>query len=675
MQFQTDVPTYKHIADLFSKRQALVFCGAGVSTEPPAGLPAWGKLRDYTLEAVASKDEILKGFLPKLVATPLHPDKTGITPELVASRIAAGCDGYFECFHSLEDGEPNANHKYIAKMAKAGHLQFIITTNFDRFIEKALGNEGVDFQVYRSKSEFAELAKKLQSPAFIREMVTSRKLVGKVHLLKLHGCISIPETITATVEQEGKGLATEKTQVLERLLADYHFVFWGYSGIDLKIDLDYLAMVRMKEKAKGFVWNFLERQDYKETVNPYVAELAKSYGSKGLIVHGKLPDIFDSLIVSNDRIEREKYTPEQEHAWREEKNRRLKSALESWAAKHLSVTDACNIVGLLLKDSGQLETARSCYEHYVEVCQKEKDESSLGVAYSNLAGIYRIWGDYDNALACYEKAEQIARATGDQMCLGIRMNGIGCIYDEKGDHDKALSYYEKAVEIAQGLKNYKSLATCFNNIGMVHKAKEQYDLALAFLKKSHKISKSLGDKKSLTVCYNNLGTSYSAKGNYLRALFCYKKALKISQILGDDRNLAVSLNNIGMIYKVAKKYEKAFGFCRKAQAINQRLGEKEGLAISLNDLGEIHEAIGEYDQALSSYQEALRIVEEIGKKHEAAQYSQNIGCVYQNHFGKFKEAADYFEKSIGYYRHAGVEKKAAEVEKLLQQCKEKLTRV
>lgn len=672
MQFQTDIPTYKHIADLFTNHQALIFCGAGVSIEPPAGLPDWGKLRDYNLEAVASKDEVLKGFLSKLLATPSHPDKSGLTPELVSSRIAASCDGYFECFRSLEDGEPNANHKYIAKMAKAGHLKFIITTNFDLFIEKGLSSEGVNYEVYRTKNEFAELGKRLQSPSFIQKFVASQRLSDKVHLLKLHGCISAPDTITTTVEQEGKGLAVEKKKVLEQLLAAYHFVFWGYSGIDLKMDLNYLTMVRMKEKAKGFVWNFLERQDYKETTNPYVAELVKLYGNKGLVVHGKLPDIFDLFIATGDRIKREKYTLEQEQTWQEEKNRRLKSALESWADKHLSHTCACNIFGLLLKDSGQLEAALSCYEHYIEVCKQEKDESSLGTCYSNMGGIYRIWGDYDKALVFYQKAEEIARVIGDQRALGIRMSGIGCIYDEKGEHDKALSYYEKAVEIAYALKNPKNLATCFNNIGMVYKAKEQYDLALAFLKKSYKISKSLGDKRSICICYNNLGSVYNAKENHLWALLCYKKARKISLVLGDESNLAVSLNYIGMIYKVAKKYQKALLFCRQAQEINQNLREKEGLAVSLNNLGEIHEAIGAYDQAVSLYQEALLIVEEIGKKHEAAQYSQNIGIVYQNHLGKFKEAVAYFEKSAGYYHNTGIESKAAEVEKLLEKCKEKL---
>ena len=672
MQFQTDMPTYQHIADLFTNRQALIFCGAGVSIEPPAGLPDWSKLRDYTLEAVASKDDVLMGFLSKLIATPLQPDKSGLTPELVSSRIAASCDGYFECFRSLEAGEPNANHKYIAKMAKAGHLPFIITTNFDLFIEKGLSNEGVNYEVYRTENEFAELAKMLQSPTFIQKFVAAKKLSGKVHLLKLHGCISVPATITTTVEQEGKGLAAEKTKVLEQLLAAYHFVFWGYSGVDLKIDLDYLAMVRMKEKAKGFVWNFLERKDYKETVNPYVAELAKLYGNKGLVVHDKLPDIFDRFIAPGDRIEREKYTPEQEQAWREEKNSHLKSALKSWADKHLSLTSACNILGLLLKDSGQLEIALSCCEHYVEACKKEQDKSSLGVSYSHLAGIYRIWGDYDKALAYYKQAEEIARVIGDQKCLGIRISSIGCIYDEQGDHDKSLSYYEKAVEIAYALKDKKGLAIRFNNIGMVYKAKEQYDLALTFLKKSHKISKSLGDKKSIIVCYNNLGSIYNAKGNHLWALFCYKQARKISLVLGDDRNLAVSLNYIGMIYKVAKKHHKALLFCQKAQEINRKLGEKEGIAVSLNNLGEIHEAIGQYDKSVALYQEALLIVETIRKKSEAAQYSKNIGLVYQNHFGKFKEAVAYFEKSAGYYHDTRVESKAAEVEKLLENCKAKL---
>ncbi len=47
-------------------------------------------------------------------------------------------DHLFTLFGLLDKGEPNANHIGMAKLAKAGKLKAILTTNFDIFIERAL---------------------------------------------------------------------------------------------------------------------------------------------------------------------------------------------------------------------------------------------------------------------------------------------------------------------------------------------------------------------------------------------------------------------------------------------------------------------------------------------------------------------------------------------------------
>ena len=43
--------------------------------------------------------------------------------------------------------EPTKAHRAIAKMAKNGYLRVVLTTNFDRLLEKALNDEGITPQV------------------------------------------------------------------------------------------------------------------------------------------------------------------------------------------------------------------------------------------------------------------------------------------------------------------------------------------------------------------------------------------------------------------------------------------------------------------------------------------------------------------------------------------------
>lgn len=133
MEFQKNTPEQCHVGNLLEKGEAVIFCGAGISVEPPAGLPDWHKLRDYTLEEVASRDNKLASYLEDLTSITMmaSPGKKGLTPEIVASQIMRLCRGYFESFSSLEDSSPNANHRYLAKLAQDGHLRYIVTTNFD----------------------------------------------------------------------------------------------------------------------------------------------------------------------------------------------------------------------------------------------------------------------------------------------------------------------------------------------------------------------------------------------------------------------------------------------------------------------------------------------------------------------------------------------------------------
>ena len=71
----------------------MLFAGAGVSVSPPAGLPNWLNLRDWTLAAVAGRAGFLSPYLTHLTNMEMltAPGQKGMTPEVVASEIANQC--------------------------------------------------------------------------------------------------------------------------------------------------------------------------------------------------------------------------------------------------------------------------------------------------------------------------------------------------------------------------------------------------------------------------------------------------------------------------------------------------------------------------------------------------------------------------------------------------------
>ena len=142
------------------------------------------------------------------------------------------------------------NHLYIARLAKEGNFPLIVTSSFDRFLEKAFSYAQIEYETCIAQEDF----RRFEVPEPTPRWRLSKK-GSCVHLLKIHGSVEFPETIYSVVDGSGKrALGTPKKEVLSRLLTRYPFVFLGYSGREMRNDPDYLGMLGAREQAKGFVW-------------------------------------------------------------------------------------------------------------------------------------------------------------------------------------------------------------------------------------------------------------------------------------------------------------------------------------------------------------------------------------------------------------------------------------
>src|ERR1044072_7401020 len=276
--------TGNEIRRAFQERRAVLFCGAGISVEPPATLPDWKTLRDETIKAVAGSDAALLATLPTLLRQSVDGGiGDTLAPDLVATIVRTVVPDYFQSLRVLDHDQPKRNHTLIARLAKAGLLRYVLSTNFDQLIETAFLREGVELRILQSDDDFA---------AFKFEVDDA----GPTVLFKLHGSISNPDTIVATVEQEAVGLSLQKTAVLQSLWNALIGVFWGYSGADLKLDVDYLKLLTTAPTAKGFFWNLYETRDFREEPNEFVQQLVSAFDGWGLVCDEPLVETLGSLV-------------------------------------------------------------------------------------------------------------------------------------------------------------------------------------------------------------------------------------------------------------------------------------------------------------------------------------------------------------------------------------------
>ena len=262
----------------------VVFAGAGISMPPPSSLPSWYLINEVVLESLAQRLEPFAGsefgaeVRRHLIAT--RDDKTRhFSPDYHAQIIEDECGpDYFRVLQGLDADEWNGCHAAIAALAKAGFVAAVVTTNFDRLLERALDAAGVQHCVYKKREEY------------------DTWYVGKTPLaiIKVHGSVDDLESMVDTLRQRLMGRPEALERGLTELLKRHHVLFVGFSGADLAYDEHYLGLRAAAEANRGFTC--LLRPGDKPTAG--MASLKKAWGDNARYAEGELPGWLGGLLAA-----------------------------------------------------------------------------------------------------------------------------------------------------------------------------------------------------------------------------------------------------------------------------------------------------------------------------------------------------------------------------------------
>jgi tetratricopeptide (TPR) repeat protein len=268
-------PIYEQHIDLF-QQHAVLLCGAGISVN--SGIPSVVPFTKHLLKKLGADVDHIETFV-----------NSGFPFEAMMEVLKARLD-IFKLLGLFDVINPNDNHSLIAWLAKSGWLKLIITTNFDRNIETALKDLGlqkdIDFTVIIDLDH-----------------VVADDFKDKLVVLKLHGSIENHPSILSTIT----GVANKVNQVrmvkvFNFLFApsDYeHFITWGYSfsdHFDIKPALRQIApsgkhiySIRYQSRKKKefstdnsanpLFSQFLSATDWHCSLDQVVAAMAKAVGS------------------------------------------------------------------------------------------------------------------------------------------------------------------------------------------------------------------------------------------------------------------------------------------------------------------------------------------------------------------------------------------------------------
>ncbi|MCD4785534.1 MAG: HEAT repeat domain-containing protein [Candidatus Eremiobacteraeota bacterium] len=185
-----DLPYY------IQKKQAVLFVGAGLSKA--AGLPLWGEFIEI----------LLKDFDTK-------PQTADFLDIVEYYENEFGRPRLMEKFHDIFGARGiklTEAHKIIARLP----WKTIVTGNYDRLLEKALEESGVDFKTILTNKSISLAAG------------------DKINLLKMHGDVDLPESIviSRTDYDEYRNKNSSLINHLRSLITTNPFFFVGFSLTD-----------------------------------------------------------------------------------------------------------------------------------------------------------------------------------------------------------------------------------------------------------------------------------------------------------------------------------------------------------------------------------------------------------------------------------------------------------
>lgn len=197
----------------------------------------------------------------------------------ITSDAEARRDTLSKFFTHTREGEPakpSTAHQKIARMVKAGYVTVIVTTNFDRLMEKALEDAGVtSFQVI-SNEEQAKAATPLSH--------------GRVTVIKVNGDYT-DSTVRNTVEELSEPYGECQTQLITQAFNDFGVIVSGWTA---EWDVRLRGRLESSGSRFGLYW------DSRSGKNEYAQAIIRN--TKGEILESQtadrmFTDLDDSLLA------------------------------------------------------------------------------------------------------------------------------------------------------------------------------------------------------------------------------------------------------------------------------------------------------------------------------------------------------------------------------------------
>lgn len=277
--------------------------------------------------------------------------------------------------------------------------------------------------------------------------------------------------------------------------------------------------------------------------------------------------------------------------------------LEKAIALKSDYAEAHNVIGVALKNSGQLEKAFSHLSQAITL------QSNFPDAYCNLGNVLM-------QMERYEEAEkQYCQAISLKPGFVLALSNLGATLLRLRRWEEAITNLKQAIALAP------TYAEAQNNLGVAYKELGQAEQSLVHYEKALSLNPQYGD------AHNNLGNALVTLERHNDAIEHFQKAIELGL------NNAEVITNLGAALQELERYDDALSCYRQAIEL------KPNYAVAYNNMGNTLNLQGKPDEAIGLYEQAIE------RDPLYAESYNNIGVVLSEQ-GHIEEALECFQNTI-----------------------------
>jgi len=450
-----------NLCESIKNGELIVFLGAGISKN--SGLPLAHDLETHILKNFGLPIEDINRII-----------ESNFPFEAFIGNILRNTD-ISPILKIFEKGQPNINHIFIARLAKAGMIKTIVTTNFDLLLENALINEGLkeneNFPIFFTDEHYAN--------------VNYENINDKLTIFKIHGSIIEDNSIRTILNELAQCRGSDYFNKLLKFIyseGKHHKVLiLGYSCSD-EFDISPIINKITEEWKNVIIVNHISDIIYK-------IESIKDKGKKnpfrlfpGIRVYTNSDDFVKNLWSALEEhlgVYRFFLNPDlwrsEIDIWTEEQKKNnihyqivgdVFSSISLWeksieyyekalggAEINEHNNDIFSKLGIAYFGSGEFEKSAIYHEKTLKFILQYRRPDLECVGYFNLGGIYLGLGDFKKAIDYCEKAHDLSLISGNKgLKSGINTN-LGIANFVLGNSKTAIKYFERDLEISRHRKD------------------------------------------------------------------------------------------------------------------------------------------------------------------------------------------------------------------------------